>query len=81
MRLGVYGTYRNKEVCLYGTYYLSIFSGETKDVFPHEDAVYGLSADPTNPSVFVSACDDGRLLIYDTRDSTAGMLQLWMSQI
>ena len=48
------------------------FSGQTKDVLPHGDAVYGLSADPTNPSVFASACDDGRLLIYDTRDSTAG---------
>ena len=46
--------------------------GETKDVFPHEDAVYGLSADPCNPSVFASACDDGRLLIFDIRDSTAG---------
>ena len=31
-----------------------------------------VSAGPTNPSVFSSACDDGRLLIYDTRDSTAG---------
>ena len=31
-----------------------------------------ISAGPTNPSVFASACDDGRLLIYDTRDSTAG---------
>ena len=51
---------------------IMFFSGQTKDVFPHGDAVYGLSADPTNPSVFASACDDGRLLIYDTRDSTAG---------
>ena len=49
-----------------------ISRGETKDVFPHEDAVYGLSADPCNPSVFASACDDGRLLIFDIRDSTAG---------
>ena len=31
-----------------------------------------ISAGPTNPSVFASACDDGRLLIYETRDSTAG---------
>ena len=31
-----------------------------------------LSAGPTNPCVFASAHDDGRLLIYDTRDSTAG---------
>ena len=30
-----------------------------------------VSAGPTNPSVFSSACDDGRLLIYDIRDSTA----------
>lgn len=46
-------------------------TGETKDVFMHEDAVYGLSPDPTNPNVFASACDDGRVLIYDTRDSCA----------
>ena len=31
-----------------------------------------VSAGPTNPSVFASACDDGRLLIYNPRDSTAG---------
>ena len=31
-----------------------------------------VSAGPTNSSVFSSACDDGRLLIYDTRDSTVG---------
>ena len=31
-----------------------------------------VSAGPTNPSVFSSACDDGWLLIYDPRDSTAG---------
>ncbi|KAH3853970.1 hypothetical protein DPMN_096508 [Dreissena polymorpha] len=48
-----------------------IATGETKDVFTHEDAVYGLSPDPTNPSVFASACDDGRILIYDIRDSCA----------
>lgn len=52
--------------------FICLFRGETKDVFPHEDAVYGLSADPCNPSVFASACDDGRLLIFDIRDSTAG---------
>ena len=31
-----------------------------------------ISVNPTNPSVFSRACDDGRLLIYDPRDSTAG---------
>ena len=30
-----------------------------------------VSAGPTNPSVFSSACDDGRLLIYDPRVPTA----------
>ena len=31
-----------------------------------------VSAGPTHPSVFASARDDGRFLIYDPRDSTAG---------
>ena len=31
-----------------------------------------VSACPINPSVFASARDDGKLLIYDTRNSTAG---------
>ena len=31
-----------------------------------------ISVSLTNPCVFSSACDDGRLLIYDPRDSTAG---------
>ena len=31
-----------------------------------------VSAGLTIPSVFASDCDDGRLLIYDPRDSTAG---------
>lgn len=34
----------------------------------HEDAVYGLTADPNNTSVFASACDDGRILVYDIRE-------------
>ena len=38
-----------------------------------------ISAGPTNPSVFASACDDGRLLIYDTRDSTAGKCRPYQS--
>ncbi|KAL3874283.1 hypothetical protein ACJMK2_037322 [Sinanodonta woodiana] len=44
-----------------------IETGQTKDVFFHEDSVYGLSTDPVNCNVFASACDDGRILIYDTR--------------
>merc|ERR550532_1921788 len=44
-----------------------IETGASEDVFLHEDAVYGLAVDPLNSSVFASACDDGRILIYDTR--------------
>ncbi|KAK7103564.1 hypothetical protein V1264_018436 [Littorina saxatilis] len=47
-----------------------IASGETEDVFPHDEAVYGLSTDPNNETVFASACDDGRVLVYDTRMPT-----------
>ena len=36
-------------------------------MFSHSEAVYGLSADPLNASVFASACDDGRILVYDIR--------------
>ena len=46
---------------------LSYNSGELRDVFMHEDAVYGISVDPTNDNVFASACVDGRILIYDIR--------------
>ncbi|XP_033733769.1 DDB1- and CUL4-associated factor 5-like [Pecten maximus] len=45
-----------------------ISTGETLDVFTHEDAVYSLSIDPNNVSVFASACDDGRILVYDIRE-------------
>ena len=51
-----------------------IFRGITKDVFLHDDAVYGLSPDPTNPHVFASSCDNGHVLIYDIRDSAGGTL-------
>lgn len=43
-------------------------TGSTVDVFMHEEAVYGLSVDPLNDSVFASACDDGRILVWDIRE-------------
>lgn len=44
-------------------------------MFPHDEAVYGLSTDPNNETVFASACDDGRVLVYDTRmPTTSGNL-------
>jgi len=33
----------------------------------HEDAVYGLAVDPVNDDIFASACDDGKVHIYDLR--------------
>lgn len=30
--------------------------------------MYGLSIDPLNDNVFASACDDGRVLIFDIRE-------------
>ncbi|XP_039598220.1 DDB1- and CUL4-associated factor 5 [Polypterus senegalus] len=46
--------------------------GETLNVFLHEDAVYGLSVSPINDNVFASSSDDGRVLIWDTREPPHG---------
>jgi len=37
------------------------------DYFPHEEPVYGLSVHPANHNLFLTACSDGRVLLYDTR--------------
>ncbi|KAM4690223.1 DDB1- and CUL4-associated factor 5 [Rhinophrynus dorsalis] len=47
-------------------------SGETLDVFTHDEAVYGLSVSPVNDNVFASSSDDGRVLIWDIRESPQG---------
>jgi len=52
-------------VCLF-------YSTETLDVFAHEDAVYGLSVSPVNDNIFASSSDDGRVLIWDIRESSHG---------
>ncbi|KAM4541960.1 DDB1- and CUL4-associated factor 5 [Odontesthes bonariensis] len=41
---------------------------ETLNVFLHIDAVYSLSVNPVNDNVFASSSDDGRVLIWDTRE-------------
>ncbi|XP_029711676.1 DDB1- and CUL4-associated factor 5 [Aedes albopictus] len=43
---------------------------ESVDVFLHSKPVYGLSIDPTNDSVFATAGEDGKILIFDLRDSS-----------
>lgn len=57
--------------CLYSSLAL-FFSSETLDVFAHEDAVYGLSVSPVNDNIFASSSDDGRVLIWDIRESPHG---------
>lgn len=47
---------------------LFCYRGDPIDYFLHEQPVYSLSIDPFNDNVFASACDDGRVLIYDIRD-------------
>ena len=50
--------------------------GDILNIFMHEDAVYGLSVDPFNENVFATACDDGRILIFDMRaPATEGRLE------
>ncbi len=46
--------------------------GDTLNVFLHDDAVYGLSVSPVNDNVFASSSDDGRVLIWDTREPPHG---------
>ncbi|XP_037097112.1 DDB1- and CUL4-associated factor 5 [Syngnathus acus] len=45
---------------------------ETLNVFLHIDAVYSLSVSPVNDNVFASSSDDGRVLIWDTREPPYG---------
>jgi WD repeat-containing protein 22 len=45
-------------------------TGETVDVILHNDAIYGLSVDPIDDNVFASACDDGRVCLWDIRGPT-----------
>lgn len=45
---------------------------ETLNVFLHIDAVYSLSVSPVNDNIFASSSDDGRVLIWDTREPPHG---------
>ncbi|XP_076318267.1 DDB1- and CUL4-associated factor 5-like [Tachypleus tridentatus] len=46
-------------------------TGTALDIFSHEDAVYGISVEPTNDCVFATACNDGRILIWDSREPSS----------
>ncbi|KAL1461339.1 hypothetical protein WDU94_013244 [Cyamophila willieti] len=44
-------------------------TGDPLNFYLHERPVYGISIDPSNDLIFASACDDGRVLVFDTRSS------------
>jgi len=46
-------------------------TGDPSDVLPHEDAVYGVSPSPDEPSVLATACQDGAVRLYDLRKPPA----------
>lgn len=60
------------DVCACMPFSALSLSSETLDVFAHEDAVYGLSVSPVNDNIFASSSDDGRVLIWDIRESPHG---------
>ena len=37
------------------------------EFYRHEEPVYGLSVNPLNSNIFLTACSDGRVLLYDLR--------------
>ena len=37
------------------------------EFYRHEEPVYGLSVNPVNNNIFLTACSDGRVLLYDLR--------------
>ena len=46
---------------------LSFHSLEHRDTYLCEEAIYCISADPTNDSVFIAASHEGKALVYDIR--------------
>lgn len=51
-------------------------SGEWEEVFRHEKPVYGISLDPLNSSIFATAGEDGRCLLYDMRTAGGAEVQV-----
>ena len=43
--------------------------GRTQDIFLHEAAVYGVDGHPTNGDIFITACGDGRVQMFDLRQN------------
>jgi len=44
-------------------------TGKTQDIFPHDEPVYGMACHPECSELFASASSDGRVLVFDLRES------------
>lgn len=54
-------------------YVHDVNSGDPIDIFYHSKPVYGISVDPSNESIFSTAGEDGRVLLFDMRVSNSEM--------
>lgn len=45
------------------------FSGEAIGTYYHDDPVYGLNIHPEDNNVFLTASDDGKVMLWDIRTS------------
>lgn len=54
-------------------YVHDVNSGDPIDIFYHSKPVYGISVDPSNESIFSTAGEDGRVLLFDMRVSNTEM--------
>ncbi|XP_050312634.1 DDB1- and CUL4-associated factor 5 [Anthonomus grandis grandis] len=57
-----------------------IFTGNPLVALPHRKPVYGLSINPQNDEIIATAGDDGRLLLYDIRETTGQEAQVLARQ-
>ena len=57
-----------------------LFSGETIGMYYHDDPVYGINVHPEDNNVFLTASDDGKVMLWDIRTSpVSGKIPLHMS--
>lgn len=46
-------------------------------VYFHDDPVYGLNVHPEQENVFLTACDNGKVQLWDARNTSAGILFIY----
>ena len=55
-------------------------TGKTQDIFPHDEPVYGIACHPECSEIFASASSDGRVMIYDLRQSNVNIVYFVLSK-